>query len=433
MRDGKTDNSLENLFRNRLGENELAADGNLTGRVMRSLGRREFFRFNPVRLNIWYVTVAAAGLTVAGMLLLSQPEQNPEVMPAPPVENVRHRVSVDQPQESAGDTSVDPGAEQAVRANYDAGAPATAEPAAAPSAERHEALSAPHSAAGVTIRVTAPEDKDGLRASAPVTLAAVEPSVTSGCVPLHVEFRCSVCDGYMTSWSFGDGGSSTETNPDYIYDLPGTYRVTLTLTDSRGRRSVAETEIQASGRPVADFEVRQEDISGTGDRVQFVNLSTGAVNYLWDFGDGTFSTLAEPEYRYERPGNYDVTLMAFSEEGCADSLVISDVFSDNGMYIRFPNAFIPNRGGPTGGYYNRLTDQANQVFHPVTSGIASYELRIYSKAGLLVFESNDPEMGWDGYCKGQLCSPGVYLWKVRGTFRNGQPIIMAGDVTLLNY
>jgi len=157
------------------------------------------------------------------------------------------------------------------------------------------------------------------------------------------------------------------------------------------------------------------------------------VNYLWDFGDGVFSTLAEPDYRYERPGSYDVTLTAFSEDGCADSLVIRDAFTDKGMYIRFPNAFMPNRGGPTGGYYNRLTDEANQVFHPVTSGIATYELRIYSKAGLLVFGSDDPEMGWDGYYKGQLCSPGVYLWKVRGTFRNGQPIIMAGDVTLLNY
>jgi len=433
MRDGKTDNSLENLFRNRLEENELAADGNLTGRVMRSLGRREFFRFNPARLNIWYVTVAAAGLIVAGMLLLSQPEQNPEVMPAPRVESVRHRVSVDKPSKSTGNASGDAGAEKAVREIDDADAATTVETAVLTSAERHEALSAPHSAAVVTIGVTRPVEKDGLLASAPMTLAVVEPSVTSGCVPLHVEFRCSACDGFMTSWSFGDGGSTTETNPDYIYDLPGTYRVTLTLTDSRGRKSTAETEIQAWGRPVADFGIRQEDISGTGDRVQFINLSTDAVNYLWDFGDGTFSTLAEPDYRYERTGNYDVTLMAFSENGCADSLVISDVFADNGMYIRFPNAFMPNRGGPIGGYYNRLTDQANQVFHPVTSGIVSYELRIYSKAGLLVFESNDPEMGWDGYYKGQLCSPGVYLWKVRGTYRNGEPLIMSGDVTLLNY
>ncbi len=433
MRDDKTDNSLENLFRNKLGENELAAGGNLTGRVMRRLGRREFLRFNPARMNIWYVTLVAAVLTVAGILMLSPHEQKPDVMPAPAEEGVHHQVSADQLHESAGDAFSDAGTETAVRENHVADAAAPFEPAVVSHAERHEVLMTPDNAAGVTIRVTSPGDKGGLLLSAPVTLAVVEPSVTSGCIPLHVEFRCNACDGYQTSWSFGDGGSSSDTNPVYIYDLPGTYRVTLTLTDSRGRRSMAETEIKAHGRPRADFEIRQEETSGMGYRVHFVNLSTGAVNYLWDFGDGVFSTLAEPDYRYERPGSYDVTLTAFSEDGCADSLVIRDAFTDKGMYIRFPNAFMPNRGGPTGGYYNRLTDEANQVFHPVTSGIATYELRIYSKAGLLVFGSDDPEMGWDGYYKGQLCSPGVYLWKVRGTFRNGQPIIMAGDVTLLNY
>ena len=73
------------------------------------------------------------------------------------------------------------------------------------------------------------------------------------------------------------------------------------------------------------------------------------------------------------------------------------------------------------------------MFHPVASGVASYNLKIYNKVGLLVFESSDIEMGWDGYYKGQLCPPGVYVWKVRGTYRNGQAIVMAGDVTLISY
>jgi hypothetical protein len=94
---------------------------------------------------------------------------------------------------------------------------------------------------------------------------------------------------------------------------------------------------------------------------------------------------------------------------------------------------MPNTGGPTGGYYSQRTDMDNQVFHPVASGIAAYNLKIYSKAGLMVFESSDLEIGWDGYYKGQICSPGVYVWKVRGTYRNGRQIVMAGDVILLNY
>jgi hypothetical protein len=191
--------------------------------------------------------------------------------------------------------------------------------------------------------------------------------------------------------------------------------------------------IEVWDNPRAAFEIRQNDNTGEKDRVLFVNLSESAVNYLWDFGDGTFSTLAEPSYRYERMGRYDVSLVAYSANGCADSVTVNDLFTDEGMYLRFPNAFIPNRGGPTGGYYNQRTDEENQVFHPVASGVDSYNLKIYSKSGLLVFESDDIAMGWDGYHKGRLCIPGVYVWKVRGAYRNGQSIIMAGDVTLVSY
>jgi PKD repeat protein len=261
----------------------------------------------------------------------------------------------------------------------------------------------------------------------------ISASVTSGCVPLHVSFRNHDAAAGATEWSFGDGGSSYENNPDYIYDLPGTYEVSLTLTDPRGRKTVATEVIEAWAEPSASFEIRQNDPWGESGQASFINLSTGAVQYLWDFGDGTFSTLSDPSYKYERPGSYNVTLVAYSENGCADSLTINDAFTDNGTYIRFPNAFMPNAGGPTGGYYNQRTDEDNQVFHPVTSGVASFNLKIYNKVGMLVFESDDIAMGWDGYYKGQICTPGVYVWKVRGTFRNGQPVVMAGDVTLLNY
>jgi len=49
----------------------------------------------------------------------------------------------------------------------------------------------------------------------------------------------------------------------------------------------------------------------------------------------------------------------------------------------------------------------------------------------LIFETNDINIGWDGYFKGQLSNPGVYIWKVRGNFRNGEPFTKMGDVTLL--
>jgi PKD repeat protein len=298
--------------------------------------------------------------------------------------------------------------------------------------DRPVGINTPARAAESEITVKSFGQNDTSLAQASIPRAVIKASATTGCVPCILDSSPGTA-GLTTVWSFGDGGSSSVNNPDYIFDLPGIYEVTLTVTDTRGRRSTATTTIEAWAGPTASFEISQNDQLSDGDKVLFINHSAGAVQFLWNFGDGTFSTLSDPSYKYKQPGRYDVTLVAYSENGCADSLTINDAFTDKGSFIRFPNAFMPNTGGPTGGYYNHLTDMDNQVFHPVASGIAAYNLKIYSKVGLMVFESSDLEIGWDGYYKGQICSPGVYVWKVRGTYRNGQQIVMAGDVILLNY
>ncbi len=445
------DNDLENLFRSRLEENEVEPDPGLTGRFMGRLARREFFRFNLSRFNIWYLTAAAAAVTAAAVIFLGGGGETVagggRDDSAGQLEAVAEAVAP-----AAGRTEEMPEKGSTVMKK----APATAErPAAkaspadggsaareksatgrAASGEAREAALLADNMAGESIAVISVGNRDAagrLPAAAAKAPLAAEATVTSGCLPLHVRFSSNAETGSRVEWSFGDGGRSSLAEPEYIYDVPGRYSVVLHATDSRGRTATAGLMIEVWERPRAAFEVRRNDQLSDGGKVQFINISTGAVDYLWDFGDGTFSTLADPTYRYPRGGTYDVRLVAWSAEGCADSVIVKDLFTDGGMFIRFPSAFAPDRGGPTGGYYNTRSDEQNRVFHPVTSGVAGYNLRIYSRAGLLVFESNDPEMGWDGYHKGALCAPGVYVWKVRGTYRNGETFIMAGDVTLLSY
>lgn len=432
MTEEQRDNGLENLFRSKLEENEMVAGSDLEGRVMRRLERFEFFRFNLSRFNVYYLTAAITALTVAGVILLSgrddepQPSgagMQPEMVIEIPGESViageGENTGVDSVQASSpqvNESSVT--TESAVEASD---RPVSREPEL--NYRRHDAETVKVSTAGT----------GSIASASPVTFLSVESSVAAGCVPLNVSFSCNAQDYQKISWNFGDGGTSSMLNPDYIFDLPGTYKVTLTVTDKRGRTSSAGTVIEVYGRPEAAFEIRRDEPWNEGDRVLFVNLSAGAVDYLWDFGDGIGSTLPDPSHRYAEMGTYNVRLVAWSAEGCADSVIVSDLFTDRGMYIRFPNAFVPNEGGPTGGYYNLRTDEESSVFHPVAAGVADYNLKIYSKTGLLVFESSDTELGWDGYHKGELCAPGVYVWKVRGSYRNGQEFIMAGDVTLLKY
>jgi PKD repeat protein len=430
MTEEEKDIDLGNLFRNKLEENEMVAGSDLTGRFMRRLDRKEFLRFNPARFNVWYLAAAAAGLTVAGLLVFTSP-RNGDVAPEDQTSLPEMTVIVNDTEATASrqNDSITP----EVTETKSASGAVKAETAPGGVTDRPGGIITPAGAAEneITVKGFGQKDASAVLTSSPV--AVIKASVKTGCVPLHVRFTSPETEGCTTLWNFGDGGSSTVNNPDYIYDLPGIYDVTITVTDTRGRLSTATTRIEAWAGPTASFEISQNDQFSDDDKVLFINHSAGAVQFVWNFGDGTFSTLSDPSYKYRQPGRYDVTLVAYSENGCADSLTINDAFTDKGSFIRFPNAFMPNTGGPTGGYYNHLTDMDNQVFHPVASGIAAYNLKIYSKAGLMVFESSDLEIGWDGYYKGQICSPGVYVWKVRGTYRNGQQIVMAGDVILLNY
>lgn len=429
MTEEKRDMDLEGLFRNKLEENEMEAGADLTGRVMRRLERKEFLRFNPSRFNIFYAAAAAAVITVAGLLVFPSPGDEESPLPA-------GREPQQTEQSVTDERKVDGANEQAVtvtpspKETDTSGDKPVTQPAAVTSRQDETLKSA---GAGSESSVTREVRKGETATVRSLQRAVIETSASSGCVPLTVRFSYPANGSMKADWSFGDGGKSDENAPDYIYDLPGTYIVTLTLTDAEGNKSSAATRIDVWPGPKAEFEITKNKLAETGEELLFNNLSTGGVKYLWNFGDGTTSDESDPQHIYQSYGRYDVRLTVYSEQGCADSVTITDIFTDKGMFLRFPTAFLPNTGGPTGGYYSRRTDEANQVFHPVASGVASYNLKIYNKVGLLVFESSDIEMGWDGYYKGQLCPPGVYVWKVRGTYRNGQAIVMAGDVTLISY
>lgn len=67
--------------------------------------------------------------------------------------------------------------------------------------------------------------------------ACILPSRTSGSAPLGIEFSsdCSTGDIVEYLWSFGDGWESAEENPIHVFDTPGTYEITLTVTDTNGQ------------------------------------------------------------------------------------------------------------------------------------------------------------------------------------------------------
>lgn len=262
------------------------------------------------------------------------------------------------------------------------------------------------------------------------TLPSFSMSTASGCPPLSVQFYNSSVNAQTYEWQFGDGATSMEKEPSYIFDEPGKYMIILNITDTQGKTYVAKDSILVFQKPRASFEIYPEDIALPDDPVNFHNYSQKAVRYEWDFGDGNTSGDIEPVHYYRKSGTYNIKLTAWSEDACYDTLVVMNAFANAGCEIRFPNAFTPNINGPSNGYYTAgLT--TNEVFHPVCKGVVEYQLRIFNRYGTLLFESNDVNVGWDGYINDRLANAGVYIWKARGRFNNGESFTEFGNVTLI--
>ena len=262
-------------------------------------------------------------------------------------------------------------------------------------------------------------------------------SIPSGCSPLYVNINNTSLNtsipGTTYQWDFGDGSHSTAKNPTYTYFSPGTYRIELVVTGPGGT-SMKTQVVNAYASPKAYFEITPPIVYVNDERVRCFNLSQGATSYLWDFGDGDTSKVKEPYHRYMEEGVFDITLWAYSSNGCTDQYILSPAVTVEPVgELRFSTVFIPNKTGPiertdlpTGGY------EADQFFYPpIRQKVLNYKLQIFNRLGVLIFQSNDINVPWNGYYKGKLCQQGVYVWYVEGKYADGKPFKQVGNVTLL--
>lgn len=430
MKANKIHISLRELFRKKLEFAEVTPDAALKAKLMRRVARREFLQFNQGRFNIFYLGITVAIITASILyfsgafkydqttsVILSDSTEYFEMAAGEPI-----MLKTDAVQISSGVSKSGP----VLPLNNDTIELKASEPA--------KKITPPgsigRSISGSGIFDKGKTNGKKLKSRPEVEGLAISPLPSSGCAPLKVQFQ-NISDSYDScKWTLGDGGYSVKRNPEWIYDLEGEYKATLQVFKGNKILS-ASAIIIVHPAPKAHFEISPEKSTTSSDEVRFLNYSTNAERFNWDFGDGNVADIFEPTHVYDRFGNYNVRLIAFSGWGCSDSLIVYNALAGSEYFIGFPNAFIPNEDGPSGGYYSSKSDEAAQVFHPSFSGVTEYQLKIFSKLGIPIYESNDINLGWDGYYKDQLCDAGVYIWKVRGKFRNGEPFIQMGDVTLL--
>jgi gliding motility-associated-like protein len=215
---------------------------------------------------------------------------------------------------------------------------------------------------------------------------------TSGCSPLVVNFS-DVSTGNPTSWKweFGDGSSSTETNPAIIYIKPGNYSVKLIIKSSSGTDSTVKNQlITVHATPTVDFSA--DPLQGCGPlHVNFTSNSTtnpGTISsVVWDFGDGTISKEINPKHVFNGAEVFNITLTAFNNFGCKQSTTKEG-------YIKLPPAvsadfdytYVDLCQAPAQVTFNNLSQSGSNLSHTWkfgdgTSSSATSPSHSYTKTG----------------------------------------------------
>lgn len=155
------------------------------------------------------------------------------------------------------------------------------------------------------------------------------------------------------------------------------------------------------------------------------NTGTNQVgNYYW-FVDGIEQTtnissiiINWQNYPF---GFHTIEVWFESQFGCESSpvsyTVTTSECNNSTMYV--PNAFTPDG------------DQYNNQWKPIGYNVNSIHFTIFNRWGETLFESYNPNYGWDGTYNGKICQDGVYTYKIEWTDNKNYPYIKHGHIVLI--
>lgn len=215
---------------------------------------------------------------------------------------------------------------------------------------------------------------------------------------------------YSYLWSSSDTTSTVDvsaSNTNYYVEVQ----------DACGTYSVYDTVVVQTQAPTAEFQTVNEYVVINTNQY-FTNLSTNAVSYYWDFGNGETSTDFSPSTRYNDETNFDVMLIAIDQNNCVDTTIHTIIVRPHLIYF-VPNAFTPNGDGE------------NDVFQGKGVGVKVSLFQIFDRWGELIFSSTNPNAFWDGTYKDKPAQNDVYVYKIQLTGYDNAFFEKTGHVTLV--
>ncbi len=226
------------------------------------------------------------------------------------------------------------------------------------------------------------------------------------CIDEPVRLHAMGVDGrapYLYSWNQGTWKDSS-----FVVISSQSKSYVVTVTDNCGYK-VTDTVGVYISKPDAQFGYHFEN----NFLAQFIDSSqANIVNYLWDFGDNSFSTSYNPTHEFDTPTSHLVKLVVMNDIGCSDS--VSETISPP-LSLYIPSAFSPNGDGK------------NDTFGAEGIGVKKFEISIYNRWGEVVFESENIETRWDA----SAAPSGVYVYQLHAVSLDNKPFHKTGTLTII--
>ena len=156
--------------------------------------------------------------------------------------------------------------------------------------------------------------------------------------PLTVNFSSTTAGAISYAWDFGDGITSTQQNPSHTYNSYGVYDVKLVATNASGCKDslvkaayikVQTPTVTIPGLPAKDCAPFTFTFNAN------VNSADAVTGYLWNFGDGTTSTIANPTHTFST-GVYTISVIITTAGGCTDTATVVDgIYAGNKLKLNF--------------------------------------------------------------------------------------------------
>ncbi len=261
-------------------------------------------------------------------------------------------------------------------------------------------------------------------------ILSLSASLDTVCLGEQVLFTASGQDeSVFCSWEFQDGFLAMGCDGvEHAFGEPGFQAVGLTAVTSAGCEGaiLMDSTVFVLGNPNTEFSFEELDGTTISPNVQFINQSAGADSLHWDFGDGEFSDESSPLHLYPGliPDSYIACLTAYNALGCSDS-VCTLIQIESDFLMTIPNAFTPDD--------DMLNDRIKPIFNDII--LVDYSYVVFNRLGEIVFETNDPEMWWNGQGinnPNYLCPDGVYPYLIRARAINtSETLEYRGHITLI--